>query len=126
MNLHRMLAKRAAEGAPLRVGLIGAGKFGSMYLAQAQHTPGIHLVGDRGPRRPRAHARRSRASAGHAERFAARSLADAAKRGTTSVTDDAARADRRAGRRHRDRRDGQSRRPASATRSRAARTASTS
>ena len=45
MNLHRMLQQRAAEGRPLRVGLIGAGKFGTMYLSQALRTPGIHLVG---------------------------------------------------------------------------------
>jgi predicted homoserine dehydrogenase-like protein len=40
-----MLRARAAQGKPLRVGLIGAGKFGSMYLSQARRTPGIHLVG---------------------------------------------------------------------------------
>ena len=34
MNLHRLLQKRAAETRPVRVGLIGAGKFGSMYLSQ--------------------------------------------------------------------------------------------
>lgn len=45
MNLHRMLLERQAAGNSLRVGLIGAGKFGSMYLAQARVTPGIHLVG---------------------------------------------------------------------------------
>ncbi|NDP43819.1 MAG: flagellar biosynthesis protein FlgA, partial [Aromatoleum sp.] len=45
MNLHRMLQERAAERRPLKVGLIGAGKFGSMYLAQAKHTPGIHVTG---------------------------------------------------------------------------------
>ena len=45
MNLFRMLQQRAAEGKPLRVGMIGAGKFGSMYLAQARHTPGIHIAG---------------------------------------------------------------------------------
>ena len=32
MNLHKLLVQRAAEGRPLRVGLIGAGNFGSMYL----------------------------------------------------------------------------------------------
>jgi hypothetical protein len=42
MNLYRMLLERAAANRPLRVGMIGAGKFGSMYLAQAKHTPGIH------------------------------------------------------------------------------------
>ncbi len=45
MNLHRMLVSRQAMGKPLRVGVIGAGKFGSMYLAQARRTPGVHLVG---------------------------------------------------------------------------------
>ena len=45
MNLYSKLQKRAAEGKPVRVGLIGAGKFGSMYLAQIPRTPGVHLVG---------------------------------------------------------------------------------
>ena len=45
MNLHRLLLERQAAGKPLRVGLIGAGKFGSMYLSQALRTPGIALVG---------------------------------------------------------------------------------
>ncbi len=45
MNLHRLLAKRADEGKPVRVGLIGAGKFGSMFLAQARFTTGLHIVG---------------------------------------------------------------------------------
>lgn len=41
MSLHRQLQARAT---PVRVGLIGAGKFGSMYLAQIPRTPGVHLV----------------------------------------------------------------------------------
>ena len=45
MNLHRLLQERAELGQPVRLGLIGAGKFGSMYLAQARLTPGIHVVG---------------------------------------------------------------------------------
>ncbi len=45
MNLHHKLQQRAAQGCPIRVGLIGAGKFGSMYLAQVPRTPGIHMVG---------------------------------------------------------------------------------
>ena len=45
MSLYQKLLQRQQEGRPIRVGLIGAGKFGSMYLAQAQRTPGIHLVG---------------------------------------------------------------------------------
>ena len=45
MNLHRMLLQRAAQNKPLRIGLIGAGKFGAMYLSQIPTTPGIHLLG---------------------------------------------------------------------------------
>lgn len=44
MNLHRKLLQRQAEGRPIRVALIGAGKFGAMYLAQVPRTPGVHLV----------------------------------------------------------------------------------
>jgi predicted homoserine dehydrogenase-like protein len=45
MNLFRKLQERAESGNPVRVGLIGAGKFGSMFLSQAPRTPGIHLLG---------------------------------------------------------------------------------
>ena len=45
MNLYTMLAARAAAGRPVRVGLIGAGKFGSMILSQARHIKGMHIVG---------------------------------------------------------------------------------
>ena len=44
MNLARGLERRVAEGRPVRIGLIGAGKFGSMFLAQARRTPGMHVV----------------------------------------------------------------------------------
>jgi predicted homoserine dehydrogenase-like protein len=44
MNLHRMMSARAEEGRPIRVGLIGAGKFGSMFMSQARRTPGLHLL----------------------------------------------------------------------------------
>jgi predicted homoserine dehydrogenase-like protein len=45
VSLHAQLQRREAEGRPIRVGLIGAGKFGSMYLAQIPRTPGVHLAG---------------------------------------------------------------------------------
>src|SRR5512143_3760077 len=87
MNWHRSLCRRATEGRPLRVALIGAGKFGAMFLAQARRTPGIHVVAvvDRTPRR--AHDALARVGWG-AEQFAARSLTDAAERGTTCISDD--------------------------------------
>ncbi len=45
MNLHSMLLEREAAGRPVTVGLIGAGKFGTMFLAQARLTQGMHVVG---------------------------------------------------------------------------------
>jgi predicted homoserine dehydrogenase-like protein len=45
MSLHAKLVERAAANRPIRIGLIGAGKFGSMYLSQIPRTPGVHLVG---------------------------------------------------------------------------------
>jgi predicted homoserine dehydrogenase-like protein len=44
VNLYRLLQGRAAEGRPLRVGLIGAGKFGTMFLAQARTTDGLEVA----------------------------------------------------------------------------------
>jgi predicted homoserine dehydrogenase-like protein len=44
MNLHAMLAARAAAGKPIRVGLIGAGKFGSMFLAQVPSIEGLEVA----------------------------------------------------------------------------------
>ena len=43
MNLYAKLQER--KDRPLRIGLIGAGKFAAMYIAQVPKTPGVHLVG---------------------------------------------------------------------------------
>ena len=43
MNLHHLLAARATAGKPVRIALIGAGKFGSMFLSQVPHTPGLEV-----------------------------------------------------------------------------------
>jgi predicted homoserine dehydrogenase-like protein len=45
MSLYAKLQQRAADNKPIRIGLIGAGKFGSMYVAQIPRTPGVHLAG---------------------------------------------------------------------------------
>jgi predicted homoserine dehydrogenase-like protein len=44
VNLWAKLREREAREAPVRVGLIGAGKFGTMFLAQAQRTPGLRVI----------------------------------------------------------------------------------
>ena len=44
MNLFALLQERAKAGRPVRAGLIGAGKFGSMFLAQVPTTPGLEVA----------------------------------------------------------------------------------
>lgn len=55
MNLHHLLATRKAAGKPVRVALIGAGKFGSMFLSQVPHTDGLEVpvIVDLDPERAR-------------------------------------------------------------------------
>jgi len=44
VNLHRLAQQRAAASRPVRVGLIGAGKFGSMFLAQVPSMAGVEVA----------------------------------------------------------------------------------
>jgi predicted homoserine dehydrogenase-like protein len=55
-----MLRARADRGRPLVLGVIGAGKFAAMYLAQVPKTPGVHVIGiaDLAPANARANLRR--------------------------------------------------------------------
>src|SRR5512140_3562055 len=87
MNLFRKLQQRQAEGRPLRVGLIGAGKFAAMYLAQIPRTPGVHLIGiaDLAPAGARANLERVGWKAGQ---FGAASLDAALAKGNTHLGDD--------------------------------------
>ena len=88
MNIHRLLAARAEEGRPIRTGLIGAGKFGSMFLSQVLYTPGMQVlaVADLDVER----ARRAMRTTGHPEEaFGAASFAEAFETGGTFITDDA-------------------------------------
>ncbi len=88
MNLSTMHKERAAQGKPVRIGQIGAGKFGTMHLAQTRLTTGMHLVGlaDLYPDR----ARKRMVEVGWpAEQTQAKSLGDALKSGATHLTDNA-------------------------------------
>ncbi|MBK3396406.1 MULTISPECIES: SAF domain-containing protein [Methylobacterium] len=88
MSLYHKLAARAEAGNPVRIGVIGAGKFGSMFLSQAPRTPGLHVVGiaDLDPQRARSALARVDWPA---ERYGARSVAEALRESTTFITDDA-------------------------------------
>jgi predicted homoserine dehydrogenase-like protein len=78
--------QRKADGKPIRVGLIGAGKFGSMYLAQIPKTPGLHLVGIADLSLTSAKASLNRVG-WRVEQYSAKSIDDAIAKGTTNVGD---------------------------------------
>jgi len=83
-----MLLAREAQGRPVTVGVIGAGKFGTMFLAQARSTRGLHVVGvaDLDVGRARA---QLRAAGWDDAAYTAASLGDAFRERCTHVTDDA-------------------------------------
>jgi predicted homoserine dehydrogenase-like protein len=85
MSLHaRLLARRDS---PLRIGVIGAGKFGAMYIAQVPRTPGVHLVGiaDLAPAGARENLRRTGWTP---EAYGAASLDAALREKRTHLSDD--------------------------------------
>ncbi len=88
VNLSTKLLEREAAGKPVTVALIGAGKFGTMFLAQARLTKGLHVaaVADLDVARARSQLK----TAGWPEAaYAAASLDDAHKQRATFVTDNA-------------------------------------
>ncbi len=87
MSLHRQLQQLAANHQSIKVGLIGAGKFGSMYLSQIPTTPGVQLVGiaDLSP----AGVKKNLERVGWKdEQSNAKSLDDAIKTGQTYISED--------------------------------------
>ena len=88
MNLHRMLLERKAAGKPVTIGLIGAGKFGLMFMSQVRLTDGMHLVGVADLNTARARAQ-LKLGCWPEEQYAATSIDDALKHGRTIVTDNA-------------------------------------
>jgi predicted homoserine dehydrogenase-like protein len=82
------LAGRARAGKPIRIGLIGAGKFGAMFLSQALRTSGMHVVAVADLDLDRA--RRAFVSIGAAlDRREAKSIGEALVSDRTVLTDDA-------------------------------------
>ena len=86
-QLLELLAARGASGRPLRAGLIGAGKFGTMFLSQVRRVPGLHVLGIADLSPERAVGALTRAGWPR-EQFAAASFADALRSGTTHITED--------------------------------------
>src|SRR2546428_5045140 len=92
MNLHTLLAQRTEASGPVKVGVIGAGKFASMFLTQALNLTGIHVVGvaDLAPDRARAALART---GWPEERYAAASFDEALKTVGAPPTNSAAQRD---------------------------------
>jgi predicted homoserine dehydrogenase-like protein len=86
-QLLQLLAARAESDRPLRVGVIGAGRFGTMFLSQARHLAGLHVLGvaDLSPERAREALCRAEWPP---EQFAASDFAQALQTGSTCLTDD--------------------------------------
>src|SRR3990172_12778851 len=87
MNLFSKLKQREEQRKPLRVGLIGAGKFAAMYLAQVPRTPGVHLVSiaDLSPQNAKTNLGRVGWSPGN---YSGTSIEKALKNRVTHISDD--------------------------------------
>ncbi|HEX5213736.1 MAG TPA: Gfo/Idh/MocA family oxidoreductase [Pseudolabrys sp.] len=88
MNLSTKLLERDAAGKPLTVGVIGAGKFGTMFLSQARLTRGLHVAGVADLDVARARGQLKTAGWPDAQ-YAAKSLDDAHGARTTFIIDGA-------------------------------------
>jgi predicted homoserine dehydrogenase-like protein len=88
VNLHAKLIERETAGRPVTVGVIGAGKFGTMFLSQARLTTGMHVVGvaDLDVARARG---QLKIAGWPAEAYAGNSLTEAHDRRATFITADA-------------------------------------
>ena len=87
MNLFSKLKKLDSESRHVKIGLIGAGKFATMYLAQIKKTPGIKLVAiaDIQPDIAKENLKRVDWSE---EEFSCNSIEDAIKNNKTFITED--------------------------------------
>ncbi|CAN5442614.1 Gfo/Idh/MocA family oxidoreductase [soil metagenome] len=88
MNLFSLMQQRTAASGPIRVGVIGAGKFASMFLTQAVGSANLHVMGVADIDVPKARAAMAR-TGWPTERYSAASLDEAARTGGTAVIDSA-------------------------------------
>jgi predicted homoserine dehydrogenase-like protein len=88
VNLYTKLLERESAGKPVTVAVIGAGKFGTMFLAQARLTKGLHVAGVADLDVARAKSQLKTAG-WPAESYGATSPDEAHKRRATFLTDSA-------------------------------------
>ena len=87
-SLLQELAARAEAGKPLRVGVIGAGKFATMFFSQARRLNGLHLAGVVDLARDKA-VQALRRAGWPSGQFGAGDLREAMKTGSTWLSEDA-------------------------------------
>lgn len=89
-SLSTKLAEREAAGKPINVGIIGAGKFGSMFISQSHRTTGIRLAAIADLSKDRALAALKRTGYPEYRIDAAGTLEEGMKSGKTVITTDSA------------------------------------
>ncbi|CAI0649357.1 hypothetical protein CGCSCA4_v005636 [Colletotrichum siamense] len=91
-SLSTKLADLEKAGKPVQVGIIGAGKFGSMYISQSHRTPGVHLaaIADLSSDRALASLKRTGYPEGKFDATASLSISEAIAAGKTAITTDSA------------------------------------
>jgi len=92
VDFYNLLLKRQAAGKPVRVGVIGAGMYGSEYLTQAKFVPGIKLVAVAGRHTDKALKNCVKAGWPKDQLTTVQSVSainDAAKKGQVAIIDDA-------------------------------------
>lgn len=91
-SLSTKLAGLEKAGKPIQVGIIGAGKFGSMFISQSFRTTGIHLAGiaDLSKDRALAAIKRTGYPADKYDETCTMSVSDGIKSGKTVITTDSA------------------------------------
>ncbi|KAH8888523.1 SAF domain-containing protein [Thozetella sp. PMI_491] len=91
-SLSTKLAELEAAGKPIQVGIIGAGKFGSMFISQSHRTVGMRLAGiaDLSAERALAALKRTGFPAEKYDETATLSIEEGIKAGKTAITTDSA------------------------------------
>ncbi|KAK4937255.1 hypothetical protein LTR10_022087 [Elasticomyces elasticus] len=90
-NLSSKLAHLEDAGKPIQIGIIGAGKFGSMFISQSHRTPGMRVaaIADLSPERALSALKRTGYPEGRYDATLSKSIKEGIECGQTIITDDA-------------------------------------
>ncbi|KIV86037.1 hypothetical protein PV11_01678 [Exophiala sideris] len=90
-NLSSKLAHLEDAGTPIQIGIIGAGKFGSMFISQSHRTPGMRVaaIADLSPERALAALKRTGYPKERYDATLSKSIKEGIESGQTVITEDA-------------------------------------